>query len=230
MARYDYADSRGLWLDVQLREIMDHVHEHLPELDKLCLRQGPGPRTLIVVASNCRYGCDDRQLTQDILAADIPSVDDVVAAAQERRRLRPEKPVSVGDDTNAKHAPPLSAAPVLAGRGRRLARVLGARPPGARGDELCLRSGAQGEHAARALAGCDVGMTHAAVEIDGITGLQAHGRIQARVEIHVAFEHEGVFLAGMADQLAALFQAARVQLGHDRDDALVEKLPRRVQV
>ena len=48
--------------------------------------------------------------------------------------------------------------------------------------------------------------------------------------VDLAFEHVGVFLAGMLDQLAELLETARVQLGDDGNDALVEQVPRRVEV
>jgi len=81
VARYDYADSRRLRLDVQPREVVYHVHDHFSEPDKLCLRQDLGPRTSVVVASNCRYGCDCRKLPQNVVSANITRVDDTVAAA-----------------------------------------------------------------------------------------------------------------------------------------------------
>lgn len=101
VAGYDYADGRRLGFDVELREVVKHVHEHRAELHDLALPQGLGPRTLVVVASNCGYGRDCRELVQDVLAADVTSMDDVVAATQERTSLRPEETMSVGNEANA---------------------------------------------------------------------------------------------------------------------------------
>jgi hypothetical protein len=50
------------------------------------------------------------------------------------------------------------------------------------------------------------------------------------MKLDFPFEHESIFLAGVADELAEFFEAARVQLGHDRNDALVEQIPGRVEV
>ena len=103
MARHDYSDACGLWLDVQLREVVYHVCEYITELQELGVGQAAGPPALVVVTPDCRGWRNCAELLQYPLIANIASVEDVVAAAQERSRLGPQKAMGVSDEANAQH-------------------------------------------------------------------------------------------------------------------------------
>ncbi len=111
MARYDYGDRSGSWFDVQQRQVVYDIHHHRFEPDQLCICQSLRPGTFVVVTANGGRGRNRRELLQYLLTADIPRMDDVVAAAQERTGLRPQQTVRVRDEANAKQvtAPSWSA-------------------------------------------------------------------------------------------------------------------------
>lgn len=103
VTRYDYMNARSVWLDINMGEIMDGIDEQRAYLQKLGLFKVLYPLTTITVAAD---GGKRRQISeffQDGRVADIPRVDDEIAASQELPGLGPQKPVSVGNEAYAEH-------------------------------------------------------------------------------------------------------------------------------
>jgi hypothetical protein len=78
-------------------------------------------------------------------------------------------------------------------------------------------SGADGKYAARLLAGANVTMGHAAVEIDGIARPEWERRIKVGMKLHRAVEDVEIFFAAVADESAQLVDASRLDVDDDRD-------------
>jgi hypothetical protein len=98
------------------------------------------------------------------------------------------------------------------------------------GDDLRFGAGTDRENTAGPGTRCQIGVAHAAVEIDGIALVQDHGRIEFGVKFHRAFEDVGVFFTRVAHQFAEFLERALVQFRDDRHEALVEHFRRRIDV
>ena len=89
------ADSGGTGVDIEFREIMDHVDEYVTHSDQLRLPEARGPRSRIVVASDGNQRRQEGKLIENLGFADIPAMDDVVAADQKGARLGSQKSMSI---------------------------------------------------------------------------------------------------------------------------------------
>src|SRR5579872_4038480 len=97
-------------------------------------------------------------------------------------------------------------------------------------DELRFRARADGQHPTGGSLSLQVGMSHAAVEVNRVTLLQRERCIEFAMKYDRALEHVAVLLAWVPNHVAKFFQRARMQLGNDWHESLVEKIGRRIDV
>ena len=90
-------------VDVQVRDVMDHVEEHPAQLHQ----RGPGdalrPGAKVVVAAHGGQWRDRAQCIEYGGFADVARMDEVVAAVQVRPCFRAEQIVGVRDHADAQH-------------------------------------------------------------------------------------------------------------------------------
>jgi ribosomal protein S16 len=101
MTGNDDAYSGGAGLDIEFREIVDHVDEYVTHSDQLRLPEAHRPRSRIVVASDRNQRRQEGELIENLGFADISAMDDVVTADEKRARLGPEKSMSIRYKSNA---------------------------------------------------------------------------------------------------------------------------------
>jgi hypothetical protein len=89
------SDSGAIWVNIELRKIVNDIDENPAELDQFRFRQRVGPCAPVVVAAYYRDRRNAREFINDHRAAEIAGVDDEIAAAQEVNRLRPDKVVRI---------------------------------------------------------------------------------------------------------------------------------------
>src|SRR6266404_4789053 len=97
----DDAYARGDGVQVEFSEIVDDVDEYIADSDELGQRQPSRPGLGVVVASHRDQRRHESELIENPSAADIAPMHDVVAAHEKCARLRPQKPVRIGDQPNA---------------------------------------------------------------------------------------------------------------------------------
>src|SRR5229473_4819770 len=95
------AYTRGGGVDVEFNEIVDDVDEYIADSDELGQRQPSRPGLGVVVASHRDQRRHEIELIENPSAADIAPMHDVVAAHEKCARLRPQKPMGIGDESNA---------------------------------------------------------------------------------------------------------------------------------
>jgi hypothetical protein len=86
-------------IEIQLGEVVDDVDEHVADTQDLGLADGGRPAAPVVIPAHGGERGDRGEVFQDGRVADVPRVDEDVAAAQERGGLGAEEPVGIGDDT-----------------------------------------------------------------------------------------------------------------------------------
>jgi hypothetical protein len=102
VAGHHDSDSGAIWVNIELRKIVNDIDENPAELDQFRFRQRVGPCAPVVVAAYYRDRRNAREFINDRRAADITGVDDEITAAQEVNRLRSEKVMRIRNkaDTN----------------------------------------------------------------------------------------------------------------------------------
>ena len=93
-------ESRCFRLEIQLRQIMQHVDGNPAEFNHVSLRQLARPRALIDIATHRDHGRNRSKLFEDFRRADIAGMNDVFGSVQSCNRLRPQQPVRVRDDAD----------------------------------------------------------------------------------------------------------------------------------
>ena len=73
-------------------------------------------------------------------------------------------------------------------------------------------------------------MTHAAIKVHRVAGLQQHRGIKLGVEHHRTFQHHRELLATVTQEFTELRQRARLGLAEDGHHLLVKQLGRRVHM
>ncbi len=91
MAGHHDSDSGAIWVNVELRKIVNDIDGNPAELDQFRFRQRVGPCAPVVVAAYYRDRRNARKFINDHRVADITGVDDEITAAQEVNRLGSEK-------------------------------------------------------------------------------------------------------------------------------------------
>src|SRR5665213_211160 len=76
----------------------------------------------------------------------------------------------------------------------------------------------------------EISMSHAAIEIETVAGLELLRRIDFSVHLNLAFDDEDEFLTRMLQQRSKFLQGARLHLGERRDDLLAPQTRTQVLV
>ena len=90
-------ESRGFGIEIQLRQIVQHVNGKACDFKHFMFRQLSRPCTSIDVAANCRDRSDCREPLDYCGGADVAGMNDVIRPAQSFDGFRSQQPVSVGD-------------------------------------------------------------------------------------------------------------------------------------
>lgn len=96
---YDLKSSR-LRLQIELRQVVQHVDGNARELDALSRRQFARPSILIHVASDGGNRRDGFKFLKNLVRANVPRVDYVFRLAQRLQCFRAKQAVRIGDDAN----------------------------------------------------------------------------------------------------------------------------------
>lgn len=80
----DHVESSCCWVQVERVGVMQHIDAPIVDLHDQIHRQGVRPASKVHVASHRCYGCGCPELIQDLLSTDITSVDDPLAALEDR--------------------------------------------------------------------------------------------------------------------------------------------------
>ena len=99
--RHDDANARGAWIRVQPGEVVNDEDAHFARLKDFGFPQLLRPRALVVVAANRSQWRQAAECFEDERVADVASVNDEIAALEERPGLRPQETVRVGDQADA---------------------------------------------------------------------------------------------------------------------------------
>ena len=92
---------------VDFLDVMEDVNADTLEFQRPVQRYPGGPRTLVVVASDCMNRGDLPQLVQDLRSSDITGVNDVSDARERAHRFRSKQSVGIRDEANRCHLPPI---------------------------------------------------------------------------------------------------------------------------
>ena len=103
MPRHDHLKSGRYRVDAQLGNIVQDEDEYLSDLEHLSLWHSLGPRGAVVVATNRGNRGEGSKPFQNTSVPDVTSVNDQVASAQERHRLRPQQAMRVRDESYTWH-------------------------------------------------------------------------------------------------------------------------------
>ena len=96
-------DAGGTRIDVELRQVVQHIQEDFADLDELGLVDRARPVLPIVVAAHDRDGGHRAQSGQDFGVPDVPGMHDVVAAGEKIDRLRAQQPMRVRNQSDPCH-------------------------------------------------------------------------------------------------------------------------------
>ncbi|EEF25268.1 conserved hypothetical protein [Ricinus communis] len=98
VAGHDDPDAGRARVDVELLQVMDRVQGHGADVDAGAFRNRARPRCRVVVPADDRERGNGREALEDLRAADIAAVDDVVGPGEEIERLGPEQAGREADD------------------------------------------------------------------------------------------------------------------------------------
>ena len=87
MSEYDRRDSGRLRIEVEHVHIMKHIDVVTGKLHEFCWRQVSTGASVIDVAPNGADGCEFAQGVEDVRAANVSRVKDVLSAPQFLERL-----------------------------------------------------------------------------------------------------------------------------------------------
>jgi len=94
------AEAGSLRLQIELRQIVQHVDRNSADLDHLGLRQLTGPRPRVDISADGGEGREVRQFRQNLRCANVSRVNNVCGAAQGLDPFRTQQAVGVGDDAD----------------------------------------------------------------------------------------------------------------------------------
>ena len=89
------SESRGGRINVDFLDVMEDVNADTLEFQRQVQRYSGGPRTLVVVASDCMNRRDLAQLVQNLRSADITGMNDVSDARERAHRFRSKQSVGI---------------------------------------------------------------------------------------------------------------------------------------
>lgn len=102
MAGNDNASFCSGKVEIKRGQVVDDVDVNRTQMKQLCLLQAACPSAFVVVASDSRDGSDCLELFDNLRAANISRMDDVVTALKECPGFRPQQSMSIRDETYAK--------------------------------------------------------------------------------------------------------------------------------
>ncbi len=91
----------GGGVDRKLREVMQHIEDRVVDVENIVLRNLLGPCAAIIVTANGRHRRDCGQLIDNLRIADIPRMNDEVAATQVAYGCRSKQAMRVSDEADA---------------------------------------------------------------------------------------------------------------------------------
>jgi hypothetical protein len=100
VARDHDLESRGLRLQVELREIVEHVDGDDADTNDFGLGQLTRPWRLVDIPANGGYGRDDCEFLKDLGSSDVTGMEDVVRSLQRGKSFGAKQSVRVGDDAD----------------------------------------------------------------------------------------------------------------------------------
>jgi hypothetical protein len=100
MAGDDNLETRRLWLQVKLGQIVQHIDRNAGELDHFGLPQFASPRTFVDISSDRSHRGESCELAKNFGISDIAGVDDVFRVTQCINGLRSQQAVCIGDDAD----------------------------------------------------------------------------------------------------------------------------------
>ena len=103
VTRNDNTYARRIWPNVESREVVNCIYDHITCLNNFSFSQGLGPQAPVDIATHRGDWREPGQLLDDAGVANVAAMDDVVAAFEKSYCFRPEKAVSIGDETYSVH-------------------------------------------------------------------------------------------------------------------------------
>ena len=100
VARDDDIEPGCFRLQIELRQIMQHIDGDSANLDDFCLRQLAGPGLFVDIAADRSHGRNSRKLIKNLGSAHIACMDDVFRAAQRYKSLGAKQAVGIGNDAD----------------------------------------------------------------------------------------------------------------------------------
>ncbi len=97
MAEHHGGEARGRRVEIEVGDVVQDVEQEFADFDDLGRRQGYGPRSNIDIAADRKRRCNLGQRRQHLRISDVAGMDDEIAPAQRRERLRPDQAVGIGD-------------------------------------------------------------------------------------------------------------------------------------
>jgi hypothetical protein len=108
MSGDDDVNSRRFGLQIELREIVQHVEEDACDFDCLRFRQLPRPDGFVDIAANASDRCKASEFIKDFGRTDVASVDDVRDAVQRSDGFGTKQAMRVGNDADDNRSTQLS--------------------------------------------------------------------------------------------------------------------------
>ena len=100
VAAYDNRESGGFGLEIQLRQIVQHVDGNTAQFERLGFRQLARPRTFVYIATHGSDGGNGREIVENLRRPNISGMNDVVGPAQSCNGLVTQQAVGVRDDAD----------------------------------------------------------------------------------------------------------------------------------
>ena len=96
----DYVESGCVRLQIELREIVQHVDGNATYLDDFGHRQLAGPCGLIDIATDGGYRRDGCEFVKNLWRTNVSRVNDMLRTAQRGESFRAKQAVGIGDDAD----------------------------------------------------------------------------------------------------------------------------------
>lgn len=100
MPRDHRVEPSGFGLQIELRQIVQHINGNACDLDGFSFRQSARPRTLVDIAANRGHGRNMLELFKNLRRANITRMNDVAHSAQRIQCFRTKQSVGIGDDAD----------------------------------------------------------------------------------------------------------------------------------
>jgi hypothetical protein len=91
-------DPRSLRVQIQLREVVQHINSDATDFHEFIFRKSTRPRSCIDIAANGGYGRNRCEALKNFRRADVAGMNNMFAALQRLKSFRSQWAVRVGDD------------------------------------------------------------------------------------------------------------------------------------